>query len=343
MPLLMDMGRQPTILAAGLSSAGDLKVSDYQHLRRSLAGRPQASGPIISRMSYPRIFALAQEMLDAYAAGRSIAVPPSAREGGCDLDTGYAVEAELTRIRRAGGRRTVGRKIGLANRAVWRALKMKTLVWANMYDDTVHHAARGDATLSLARMRAPRLEPEIVVKLRTAPVGGPSSQRRPAGSQSDLALLQPGVDAVGALEAVDWYALAFELVDCPFPDWRFQPGDFMASLGLHAALIVGEPRPVQRDAIPQLVDQLGTFTVKLSKNGEVVHEGGGKNVLDNPALCLVEFASAVPAQAGAEPLRPGELISTGSLTTAPPVAPGERWSVVADGLDVPPLSLRLTA
>lgn len=261
-------------------------------------------------------------MLDAYTAGRSIAVPPSAREGGLDLDAGYAVEAELTRIRRASGRRTVGRKIGLANRAVWRAMKMKTLVWANMYDDTVHYATRGEATLSLARMRAPRLEPEIVVKLKSP--------------------LKPGVDAAGALEAVEWYAFAFEVVDCPFPDWKFQPGDFMASLGLHAALVVGESRPVRGEAIPQLVTELGAFTAKLSRNGQVVQEGGGKNVLDNPALCLVEFASAVPAQAGTEPLQPGELISTGSLTVAPPIAPGERWSIVAQGLDVPALSLRVT-
>ena len=274
-------------------------------------------------MTTPQVTALAQEMLDAYTTGRFIAVPPSARDGGCDLDMGYAVEAELTRIRRASGRRTVGRKIGLANRAVWRTLQMKTLVWANMYDDTVHNASGGDARLSLARMRAPRLEPEILVKLR--------------------APLAAGVDAAGALEAVEWYAFAFEVVDCPFPDWKFQPGDFMASLGLHAALVVGEPRPVRREAIPQLVDALASFTVKLSKNGDVVHEGGGKNVLDSPALCLEEFATAVPAQAGVESLRAGELISTGSLTVAPPIAAGERWSVVASGLDVPALSLRLEA
>jgi 2-oxo-3-hexenedioate decarboxylase len=273
-------------------------------------------------MTDTRVSALAQEMLEAYTAGRPVAVPPSAREGGCDLDTGYAVEAELTRIRRASGRRTVGRKIGLANRAVWRAMKMKTLVWANMYDDTVHHATRGEATLSLARMRAPRLEPEIVVKLKSAP--------------------QPGVDAAGALEAVEWYAFAFELVDCPFPDWKFTPGDFMASLGLHAALVVGEPRPVRREAMPQLVGQLAAFTAKLSRNGQVVQEGGGRNVLDSPALCLAEFASAVPQQPGAEPIGAGELVSTGSLTVASPIAPGERWSVAAAGLDVPPLSLRLT-
>jgi 2-oxo-3-hexenedioate decarboxylase len=273
-------------------------------------------------MTETRVAALAKEMLDAYTAGTSIAVPPSAREDGCDLDTGYAVEAELTRLRRASGRRTVGRKIGLANRAVWRAMKMKTLVWANMYDDTVHAATRGEATLSVARMRAPRLEPEICVKLKSP--------------------LEPGVDAAGVLAAVEWYAFAFEVVDCPFPDWKFQPGDFMASLGLHAALVVGEPRPVERDRIPELVEALGTFTVKLSKDGQVAQEGGGRNVLENPALCLVEFAVALPAQSGQEPLRPGELISTGSLTVAPPVAAGERWSVAAQGLDVPALSVRLT-
>ena len=38
---------------------------------------------------------------------------------------------------RAAGHRTVGRKVGYANKAVWRVLKLETLVWAHMYDDTV--------------------------------------------------------------------------------------------------------------------------------------------------------------------------------------------------------------
>ncbi|HEY4636595.1 MAG TPA: hypothetical protein VIG92_08545, partial [Rhodospirillales bacterium] len=249
-------------------------------------------------MDNSHISALARDMLDAYTTGRPVPVPPSAREGGCDLDAGYAVEAEITRLRRASGRTTVGRKIGLGNRAVWRALNLKTLVWANMYDDTVHHVKHGRGALSLARMRAPRIEPEIAVKLRAVPASA---------------------DPAAVLDAVEWLAFAFEIVDCPYPDWKFQGGDFMASLGLHAALVVGEPRPVRREKIPALLDALAAFTVRLSKNGAVAHEGGGKNVLESPALCLAEFVSAVPAQAGAEPLRPGEIISTGSLTAAPPV------------------------
>ena len=273
-------------------------------------------------MAETQVSALAREMLDAFSTGKSIATPPSARDGGIDLDTGYAVEAEIVRLRRAAGRSTVGRKIGIANRAVWRALKMKTLVWANMYDDTVKYAANGHGAISLARMRAPRIEPEIAIKLKSVPASA---------------------DPVAAIEAIEWMAFAFEIVDCPYPDWKFQPGDFMASFGLHAALLIGEQRPVSRADAAKLVDQLGSFTVKLTKNGEVAQEGGGKNVLENPALCMAEFLAALPQQKGPEPLRAGEIISTGSLTAAPPVAAGEQWKVVADGLDVPPLTVDLTA
>ncbi|HEY5617409.1 MAG TPA: hypothetical protein VIK60_05650 [Vicinamibacterales bacterium] len=272
-------------------------------------------------MTDSRISSLAREMLDAFSNGSRIPVPPSARDGGLDLDAGYAVEAELARLRGAAGHKTVGRKIGLANRAVWQAMKLRTLVWASMYDDTVHDAPNGHGTLSLAHMRAPRVEPEIVVKLKAAP--------------------KPGADAAGVLEAVEWMALGFEFVDCPFPDWKFQPGDFLASLGLHASLVIGEPRPIGRGEISALADSLANFTSRLSKNGQLVEAGGGKNVLGSPALCLAEFVSAIPAQRGAEPLHAGELISTGSTTAAHPVAPGERWTMEVDRLDLSQLTVDL--
>src|SRR5688572_29725387 len=100
-------------------------------------------------MTDARVAALAREMLDAYSTGKPIAVPPSAREGGLDLDTGYAVEAELARMRDAAGHKVVGRKIGLGNRAVWKALNLKTLVWASMYDDTVQYAKNGRGAISV--------------------------------------------------------------------------------------------------------------------------------------------------------------------------------------------------
>lgn len=283
---------------------------------------------------------LARELFEAYTSGGHVAVAPTAREGGCDLATAYAVQAELTQMRRAGGRATVGRKVAFANKAAWPSLKIQTVAWANMYDDTVRFAEDGRGSASLARMRSPRIEPEVVMKLKTVRDGGPSNQHWFVGPHGDPAVPTSG-DAAAVLESVEWLALGFELVDCPFPEWKFQPADLVASFGFHAGLIVGTPRVVDRDSIPSIVDELAAFTVRLSRNGEFIEEGGGKNVLKSPALCLGELASAIAAQPGAEPLRPGELVSTGSLTAVPFIAAGERWDVVASGLDVPPLTLDL--
>jgi 2-oxo-3-hexenedioate decarboxylase len=266
--------------------------------------------------------ALARELFDAREAGQPVAVAPTARGDGFDLAAAYAVEAELTRMRRQAGHATVGRKVGYANKAMWRVLKLPTLVWASMYDDTVHYTgAARPASLATAGLRSPRIEPEIVIKLKTAPQSG---------------------EAGAVIGAAEWVALGFEIVDCPYPEWKFQPADFVASFGLHAALFVGEPRPVGAEALDVLCDQLAGLKVLLKKNGELVEEGFGKNALRSPALCVGELASALAAQPGQEPLRAGELVSTGTLTNAHPIAAGEQWTVEAEGLDLtgPTLDVR---
>jgi 2-oxo-3-hexenedioate decarboxylase len=111
-----------------------------------------------------------------------------------------------------------------------------------------------------------------------------------------------------------------------FAGWKFQPADFVAAAGLHAALIVGERMPVTSDSIPALVEQLATFTVQLSKNGQVVATGSGRNVLRSPVLSLAELAAAVSRRADAEPLRAGDIISTGTLTESQSIAAGETWT-----------------
>src|ERR1700674_5262650 len=116
--------------------------------------------------------ALAQELISAYARAQIIAVPPSARDAGFDLASGYAVEAELTRLRRASGRTTVGWKVGYANKALWRALKLDTLAWAHMYDDTVRFAGANETSFSIGSMCSPKIEPEIVFKLKQPLSGG---------------------------------------------------------------------------------------------------------------------------------------------------------------------------
>jgi len=203
---------------------------------------------------------------------------------------------------------------------MWRALKLETLVWAHMYDDTVRYADWNDATLSIAPMFSPKIEPEIVFKLAQPPASS---------------------DPVAVLEATEWIALGFEISDCVFPDWKFQPTDFVASRGLHAALVVGEPVYVEPKNISRLATELAAFTVRLLRNNELVEEGAGKQALESPALCVGELAEAMKRRGG-ESLQAGDLISTGTLTRSLPMAAGDTWIASLSGIPPSSLTLRVT-
>ena len=299
----------------------DLRLAGDRRRVEGAATRPGDSIP--SNFVDPH--ALAQTIADAYA--RRVTIPtPSSRDGNFNLGAAYATEAALVALRRAGGHKTVGLKVGFANKAVWRVMKLETLVWAHMYDDTVRFATDGASTLSTASLISPKIEPEIVFKIARA------------------SAIEPGVDATTAAPAdvlahVEWLAIGFEIIDCPYPDWKFQPADFVAAYGLHAALVVGKPLEVEAGAIPELVDQLSRFTVRLSRDGEVVAEGSGRNSLRSPALCLGELQAAIARQPGASPLAAGDLVSSGTLTESQPIAAGQCWRVDVDGIDLAPLTL----
>jgi 2-keto-4-pentenoate hydratase len=273
-------------------------------------------------MSSNEVETLARELRSACEAGAMISIPPSSRPG-FDLNTAYEVEATLKQFREAAGHSAVGRKVGYANKAMWRVLKLETLVWAHMYDDTVHYSESNSAALTLAHPRSLKIEPEIVFGMKEP-------------------IVRESPDAAAALASTDWLALGFEIIDCPFPDWKFQPSDFVASFGLHAALVIGEKVQVQPDLISALVDELSRFKVRISKNGDFVEEGSGRNCLRSPALCLAELSSAIVRRFPTEPLSAGEIVSSGTLTAGHAAGKGDLWTAEIEGLSLPPLTLRLT-
>ena len=255
----------------------------------------------------------AEDFLAARSRQSAIEELPSAH--GFDLDAAYAMEREIVRLREAAGYPAIGRKVGFASTALWVILDLDTVAWAHMFADTVHHAPLGVMELPISHLRAPKIEPEIVMKLRS-PVSG------------------------SALDAVEWIALGFEIVDCPYPDWKFLPADFVAAWGLHAALVVGPPVQVTSSNIETLGHQLADFKLLLVRDNELVEEGAGKNCLRSPALCLEELARASALRG--DPLQAGEIITTGSLTSAQPIAPGEEWRAELNGLPLASLRLQFT-
>jgi 2-keto-4-pentenoate hydratase len=267
------------------------------------------------------VAAIARELMSAHETGRMVPRPPSSIPG-FDLNSAYQVEALLKGLRESSGRRAVGCKVGYANKAMWRILKLETLVWAHMYDDTVHQSRDNSARLSLAHPRSLKIEPEIVFGMK-----------KPIDS--------PDPDAIAALQATEWLAIGFEIIDCPFPEWQFQPSDFVASFGLHAALVIGERVWLDSKRIPQLADELARLKVRMLRNGQFVEEGAGRNALRSPALCLAELGRAIKKRSQAELGSGREIVSTGTLTAGHPTESGDHWTVEVEGLAVPPLRLEL--
>jgi 2-keto-4-pentenoate hydratase len=266
---------------------------------------------------------LAKELLEALDSGGTI---PSivARDPGFGWPEGYAVSAEILKLRRGRGERTVGRKIGFTNRNIWAEYGATAPIWAHVYDSTVIQAVNGRATISLQGSARPRLEPEIAFRLK-APLG--------AGANTPAQVLA----------AIEWYAPSFEIVDCHFDDWKFGPADSAADFSLHWRLIVGTPQPARAADIPALAKQLHDCRIALSRDGAVVDQGVGANALGHPATALAHLVEVLSRQPQFEPLAAGEVITTGTLTAAMPIQAGDTWSSSYEGLaGVTGLSLRFT-
>src|SRR6186713_330811 len=112
---------------------------------------------------------ITQIAIELLAAHDGAATVPSivARNPGFGWDEGYAVSAELLRLRRARGEHTLGRKIGFTNRNIWAEYGATAPIWAHVYDRTVHFAENDGATVSLKGSVQPRLEPDIAFKLKS--------------------------------------------------------------------------------------------------------------------------------------------------------------------------------
>lgn len=273
-------------------------------------------------MSDTSLSQTAQALLSAKREARTLA-PFTQNDPQFDLKVGYDVGFELLALRRAGGEKPVGRKVGLTNDEAWPQLGLSAPIWAHMFDTTVSYARGATASFSLGGLVQPRIEPEFIFSLR-API-------------------EPGeMDPEKLLTAVEWLALGFEIVHCHYPDWVFKPADAVADFGLHAGSIIGTPHVITDDERGSLAQKLAEADVTLSLDRETAATGKGRNVVGNPLKALGYLAKVVSDQPQAMPLATGEVVTTGTLTPAQDIVPGQTWSVAVDGVELPPTRVLFT-
>lgn len=225
--------------------------------------------------------------------------PPSRIEPGFSLADGYAVGQLLHEEQIQRGARRVGTKLGFTNQMVWSQLGLSTPFWSPICDTTVTDSG----SVSLAGVVQPRIEPEIML-----------------GFDAEL----PAGATAGAISAaIGWVAVGFEIVQCHYPHWEMEPADAVADGGLHAILVVGERIHLN----PADAHALSDVEVDLWQDGTLVSHGRGSHALGGP-VHAVAWLLRLP---GVDGIRAGDIVTTGTLTTAHPISSGDRWRLAASG------------
>jgi 2-keto-4-pentenoate hydratase len=263
--------------------------------------------------------AIAAEVVEALTHARQIS-PFAARPAGLTVDGAYGVTPRIRKTYEARGSKVVGRKIGFTNRTIWEQYGVYQPIWGYVFDATAQHLAVSE-TLALRSLSEPRIEPEIIFGLGATP--------------------SAGMDDAALASCIEWVALGFEIVQSIFPGWKFAAADTIAANGLHGALLIGPRQPFAPRA-SEWLRTLSGFEIELHCDGQLIDRGHAENVLDGPLSALRHLAGLLAADPVNPPLAAGEIISTGTLTKAMPVASGETWRAIPAGIGLDPVRVRFS-
>lgn len=247
------------------------------------------------------IEALAAELLRAQQECTPLA-PLTERFSDLSIAQAYQIQLAAVRTRLGGGRRVIGKKIGLTSKAMQDLLGVHEPDYGHLFDDMV---ALNGQPIAVDKLLQPRCEGEIAFLL-------------------ERDLRGPGVTVADVLVATKAVIPALEIVDSRIRDWKIKIQDTIADNAASARVVLGDKMTPVHDLDLRLVGMV------LMKNGYVVATGAGAAVLGHPAASVAWLANKL--HEFDITLKAGEIVLSGSLTTAPPVAAGDYFRADFDRL-----------
>ncbi|MDR7869150.1 MAG: fumarylacetoacetate hydrolase family protein [Sporomusaceae bacterium] len=249
------------------------------------------------------ILQLARELYAAESGHAPIAALTD-RHPGISNDEAYQVQLAGMRLRMAEGHVIVGKKIGLTSKAMQSALGVFEPDYGYITDRMM--ALEGEP-LSLSELIAPKVEAEIAFVLKEDLVG-------------------PGITVAKVLQATAGIMPALEIIDTRIKDWKIKIQDTIADgASIGKVIVSGRLVPVEEC-------DMRLMGLVLEKNGETVATAAGAAVLGHPANAVAWLANKLAAYGIT--LKAGEIIMSGSLTAACPVAAGDSMRASFDRLGV---------
>jgi 2-oxo-3-hexenedioate decarboxylase len=239
------------------------------------------------------------ELLDQAARTRTPTVQLAACGHELDLTQAYAVQRALIRRREQRGERLAGVKMGFTSNAKRVQMGIDDLIWGQLTD--AMQVGNG-GQLSMASFIHPRVEPEIAFRLQQPLRGVVSAQQ--------------------ARAAVGGVAVALEILDSRYRDFRFSLPDVIADNSSSAAFVCGPwcaPPP-----------DLSQLAIVMSFEGRAVQRGSSADVMGDPLLSLLA-AARLAGEAGMT-LEPGWVVMSGGATAAEPLAANTRVTATVAAL-----------
>jgi 2-keto-4-pentenoate hydratase len=243
-------------------------------------------------MEESRIKELADTLLAAERSGKPIP-PLTESDRGITVDEAYRVQLRIMEVKKSGGQVVVGKKIGITSRAMQAMLGVNEPDYGHILDRMV--VAEGEM-IPTAELIQPRIEGEIAFILKEDLEG-------------------PGVTLADVIRCSEGVIPALEVIDSRIMDWKIKLPDTVADNASSARIVLG-------GKITRVLGlDLRTVGMVLEKSGEVAATAAGAAVLGHPAQAVAWLANKLAAYK--IPLRKGEIILSGSLTAAVPVAAGD--------------------
>jgi len=222
----------------------------------------------------------------------------------------YGIAEEIEYLRADRKEYSVGLKVGFTNRNIWKEYNASSPIVGAIYNTTVKMI---DKTFYIDGLSEPKIEPEIIFKLKKTPEAGMSNEE--------------------LIDCVSHVSHGFEIVHSIFKNWQFTPADTIAAFGLHAALLCGPFVEILKVEKNIWLEELSSFNITLSCNGKEVDRGHASNVLGVGPLEALRHILLDSRNLGRQViLNPGDLVTTGTLTGAFSIKGDEVWSTELHGI-----------